>query len=659
MQTISLCMITYNEEANIGRCLKSVAGVVDEIIVVDTGSSDCTVKIAATFGAKVINYVWNNDFSAARNESLKYATGDWILFLDADEELAPDSREILRSYININNEVEGYFIKIVNFLGNSSWTEPCSDLVFRLFKNKKEYEFHGAIHEQIVDVILKVNPNAKYTAAEDIVINHYGYLDQEIAAKNKKTRNLSIIENEILQEPNNRMLKYHYGVELYRTGRYEEAVQQFISAANGIDAQTVYLPKLLRYIVMSYYAAKDYSSALGIIETALGLFPNYADLFFYAGLIHYEQQNYGLSYDYFNKAITFRDQPVYYASFSGLNGFRAYYYLGQIAEKFCNEEEAMRYYILCIRDNAQFLPALDKICQLLKPWKDIEESKNALEKIFDLSDSYSCLAIAGALFRQNAYRLALEYLERYQTMNLLTEEQQIWKMICLIQQRRFFEALKIIEQFDQQNANYGLCQFNRLICFWLQGSLHKVFDIAGNLASLGLATDTAAVIGIIVNVLKPVRKANKFCMSDFTLLQDLLVRFLDLGEIDKVKAMTELLDDKTIVSFAETLGKIFLKYDYLELAEYYLCLALEREPSIEAVLELGEIYITKEMFFEAEYYYRLAIGMNGKNPQGYVKLLRLYDVMRFNILRQAVEQHPDIETFAAMLKEAENTLCQV
>ena len=93
-------MIVRDEEKNLVRCLKSVVPVVDELIIVDTGSKDNTIDIAKEFGAKVFLFEWCDDFAAARNESLKHATGDWILQLDADDELLPTSIPPLQSKDN-------------------------------------------------------------------------------------------------------------------------------------------------------------------------------------------------------------------------------------------------------------------------------------------------------------------------------------------------------------------------------------------------------------------------------------------------------------------------------------------------------------------------------------------------------------------------------
>ena len=97
---VSLCMIARNEALTLPRCLTSVAGLVDEIIVVDTGSSDNTRTVAQELGAQVHDFAWVDDFAAARNESLRHASGDWIFWLDGDEHLDADNRAKLRTLLD-------------------------------------------------------------------------------------------------------------------------------------------------------------------------------------------------------------------------------------------------------------------------------------------------------------------------------------------------------------------------------------------------------------------------------------------------------------------------------------------------------------------------------------------------------------------------------
>src|SRR5580658_1616487 len=96
---VSLCMIVRNEEANLPPCLASVAGLTDEVVVVDTGSHDRTKEIALAHGARVFDFAWCDDFSAARNESLRHARGDWVLWLDADDRVTAENRMRLQKLL--------------------------------------------------------------------------------------------------------------------------------------------------------------------------------------------------------------------------------------------------------------------------------------------------------------------------------------------------------------------------------------------------------------------------------------------------------------------------------------------------------------------------------------------------------------------------------
>src|SRR5205807_4207160 len=111
-QRVSLCLIVKNEEDNLPACLGSAADLVDEVVVVDTGSQDRTKEVAARFGAKVFDFPWVDDFAAARNESLRHATGDWAFWMDADDRLDADNRGKLRSlFAGLAEEDVGYVMQ--------------------------------------------------------------------------------------------------------------------------------------------------------------------------------------------------------------------------------------------------------------------------------------------------------------------------------------------------------------------------------------------------------------------------------------------------------------------------------------------------------------------------------------------------------------------
>src|SRR6266704_3953568 len=146
--TVSACLITKNEEKFLPRCLESIRQLVDQIIVVDTGSTNRTVDIARRFGARVEHFEWCDDFAAARNYSLKFASSDWILIIDADEELCLSSVYEFLSALQ-NPQALGYWVWQMGSEGENVESAVYAGRVLRLFRRHSALKFKGRLHEQI------------------------------------------------------------------------------------------------------------------------------------------------------------------------------------------------------------------------------------------------------------------------------------------------------------------------------------------------------------------------------------------------------------------------------------------------------------------------------------------------------------------------------
>lgn len=651
---ISLCMIVKNEEANLARCLSSVQGVVDEIIVVDTGSVDNTRLVAEKAGARVVSVEWQNNFSMARNASLELATGDWILFLDADEALEQGSTDALRRITDSN--YEGYFLKIINFIGASGSVETSPDLVFRMFRNHPQYRFRGAIHEQIVDVILEKNNQATFQVAEDVIIRHYGYLNQQIVEKDKKNRNLAIISKELQNDPGNQSLHYHYGVELYRADRFAEAAEELTRTANAVDPSVIYYPKLLRYIALAHYGARRYDLALEALKQGLQFFPNYADLYYYGGLIYLEQRNFAGAYEFFQHALSTPEQPAYYAPLGGSRGFRAYYQMGHLAELFGNEEEALRYYMLSLRDNAEFSLALSAIVRILNPRQNQEYTREAMEKICDFCTLDAYRLIGTIYFSERAYPLALDYFDKIDIAYLDTYT-EVLKAICLIQQRRTLEALRILDKIPVDHPQYPLTRLNKILCFWLLKNRVKVRDLCNDFLSVGLSTDTGAVVAMLKDSLyKRVSTPPAFLGPEgMSLITDILARALDMKEFQLAESLLARLDKTTQKENASILSRVFAQYECWDTALYYAELYMEEYPdNADASFQVAEILIHLNQKERACLCYQRALTIDPLQPQYYAKLITLYQAMRNDLLAEAHRKYPEIPMFSLLLEEALN-----
>ncbi|MBC7473589.1 MAG: glycosyltransferase [Candidatus Sericytochromatia bacterium] len=245
-QKFSLCMIVKNESKNIARCLESVEGVVDEIIVVDTGSTDDTVEIAKKYGAKVFFYEWSNDFAVARNEAIKNATGDWILILDADEELSPESREIIRAFLVKMDGDATYQIRIKNM--NTYGNVMYQNYMTRMFKNTNTTMFVGRIHETLISRSQAIN-----ISGEDVFIIHHGYKDHEKSAEKITTRNIPLLEEILKKDDINNSYKsfvnFYIGASQLEIGNLEDSLK---SLRLAIDQSKEVGNANLNFIAFSY-----------------------------------------------------------------------------------------------------------------------------------------------------------------------------------------------------------------------------------------------------------------------------------------------------------------------------------------------------------------------------------------------------------------------
>jgi glycosyltransferase involved in cell wall biosynthesis len=251
--TITLCMITKNEEDFIRQCLASTRGLVDEIIIVDTGSTDKTVEVAKAFTDKIFNFTWTNDFSAARNESLKHATKDWVLVLDADEQLSPQDHIHLRDMLKENGEkYDGFALEQRNYTNRTntprfhSLPQGSKDgknflgydpvKAIRLFKNKKEIQFKHAIHENVYDSITEHEGKILVT---NIPIHHYREQKSAEDTLEKAKAYLKTLQEQVKKNPEDTKAQYELGQLYLNMERLDEA-QEALTKVQEQDKEGLY-----------------------------------------------------------------------------------------------------------------------------------------------------------------------------------------------------------------------------------------------------------------------------------------------------------------------------------------------------------------------------------------------------------------------------------
>ncbi|MGL5753658.1 MAG: glycosyltransferase [Paraclostridium sp.] len=308
--TLSVCMIVKDEEKVISNCLQSIKHIADEIIVVDTGSTDDTIEIAKQYDAKIIKYIWNDDFSDARNKSLECATKNWILVLDADERIDYDEALLLKKMLLDYKNHEGFIMKLVNI---EDGKKDGSSSVFRLFKNNPKYRFSGKIHEQIVPSMKKTCKKLEIGSC-NISILHVGYDSKIVNLEQKAERNLRILNN-YKEDEKDGYYYYSLGNEYVRIKDHEKAIYLYnkgLILAKEKDISDIYVPYLYINLIKTLFSLEKYIDSINVINECEKQFEGFKDLYLFKFLSYFKCGYYSKSKIYLDKYLNINNKSKEY-----------------------------------------------------------------------------------------------------------------------------------------------------------------------------------------------------------------------------------------------------------------------------------------------------------------------------------------------------------
>ena len=261
MVTISLCMIVRDEEKTLDRCLRSVEGIPDEIVIVDTGSGDATKQIALRFTSKVYDFAWIDDFAAARNDSFLHATMDYVLWLDADDVLLPgDRNKLVELKKTLSPTVDAVYMAYnTAFDGLGNLLQSARRL--RMVNRSKGFTWAGVVHEDLVS-------DGQFRCLDsDIAVTH----QKPAGRPNSSGRNLLIYEKHFASGRGVRPLDlFHYARELEENGEAEKAVsyyRQFLESGGADSSVALYaLDRLARCYYQLGDLEKEWECTLKSLE---------------------------------------------------------------------------------------------------------------------------------------------------------------------------------------------------------------------------------------------------------------------------------------------------------------------------------------------------------------------------------------------------------
>jgi tetratricopeptide (TPR) repeat protein len=395
LPTLSVCILARNEQKTIEKAIKSVKKVADEIIVLDTGSDDKTIEIAQKEGVQVFTTQWNQDFAQARNEIMRYAKMDWILMLDADEELSPDSAERIKPTLLKCSPAKIYLPRIINLLDKHGGQEQMEHYVVRLIPNSKDIKYIRSIHEFPVaaDESILSSENLK-----GIDIIHHGYSLMMVKEKNKIQRNRTILENMLNQAPAD-PLNYFYLAENYKDDENYERVNYYSTKVLEL-CRSENLVQYNHLIVMSQVNIIESLMVLDKLPEAKEKAEEFReslsqrpDFWFLYGSIELDTGNPDRAIEYQNKALKLRDKDVFPALDIGTVTWKP---LTIIAKAYKTKEDyknAIIYYKKALKESPANLALYYELAKLYATTGELKLMENTLTNFLNILENKELISI--------------------------------------------------------------------------------------------------------------------------------------------------------------------------------------------------------------------------------------------------------------------------
>jgi hypothetical protein len=280
--TLTISLIVRNEEQSLGRCLDSVRGLADEIVVVDTGSTDKTKKIAERLGARVFDFTWVDSFAAARNAALHHATGDWIFWLDADDRIDETNRLRLgRLFAGLADENAAYLMRYVALDDGAPGRTSAVDHA-RLFRKHPLVRWEYRVHEQILPAVVRTGGTIRQS---DVVLYHLGYRDAGVV-RHKLQRNGRLLELDAVDHPNDPVVLFNLGRTRLRLDRVADAVPLLARSVRELPADLAHIRRTAyALLVEAHCRLRQSRQALTVCLEGRERYPNDPELLLAEGLV--------------------------------------------------------------------------------------------------------------------------------------------------------------------------------------------------------------------------------------------------------------------------------------------------------------------------------------------------------------------------------------
>jgi len=466
-------MIVRNEESRLKACLEAATPWVDEICIVDTGSTDDTVRIARRMGARVERFEWRDDFARARNVSLEMATESWVLVLDADETLTSASGPAMREAICDPN-AQAWSVTIDNIDPQGRITPSAS---VRLFRNRPEIRFNRPVYESVSDSlralqITTVNPC-------DVHLHHVGTLPEVLAMTDRHSRNLAILKRRVAEEGEDVFSAYQLACSLRATADYDEAMDAWESAFQNVqqlpraERRTYpWLPLMYDGYAEALVNEGDLTSALRVVTRGLADLPNAVELIWRRGDIAYRVGDNEAAGRYFRACFRPRAIEINYDTDLQSRTVRPAHGLARLAMDNRDAREAMRHIDRALRFDSDFYPAHCLAIRALLIMGDGEGATRRLDELLSTAPKSPTVRLLGGelAWMQRDTDAALELWGEHETVSEVGHRALCWVAVAEAASGDYEAAAARVTQIKDRDLG---CAAARLMVAVITGSPYQ------------------------------------------------------------------------------------------------------------------------------------------------------------------------------------------
>lgn len=591
--SISLCMIVKDEEENLERCLRSVGGLVDEIVLTDTGSTDGTVAAAKRFGARVFRYRWDDSFSNARNFCLAQAAGTWILVMDADDELDPADRNALLNLTRGGGDgADIYCCKTLCYSGDKpDCNNALINMNVRLIRNGKGYRYCGRVHEQITRG--EDPPGAPLPmTATGIRFHHYGYLTSEINKKEKHKRNIALIQMELDEDPENGFMLFNLGNEYLALGETRKALDYYLQSYRSFQPLQGYGSMLLTRIILCCDRLRMDGELFGYVRTGLRLYPLLTDFEYLKGAALQRQGRYLDAIRSYRKCIRMGTPPPNLNSMCGIATFKPHYALGVLYQKLGDQGRAIRHLRAAVRFDPACREALGRLTGLLlEEGRGPRQVKAALLRLIR-PDAASYLMLSDLLYDRRLYRQALPLAARAARLSPENPAAHYAEGLCRFYLGQYRPAYRCLLSAGEGYASRSA--LFRLLCLRFDPACaHATPDECRGKLDAPYGPVIPAFLSLLDGrecaPLSDDPEESKRCEGPIFGLLEILLRAGRFDEFLKAVQLLNLISDGGVLL---RLGKLYYKYGYAKLAFHELTRSIRLTDRIDAegLAILGKVF---------------------------------------------------------------------